>query len=127
MHRLALAFASVSLFALVGCGNAAPTVSAFTLAVGAKDAAGNTSLDGKVTATDPDDGDRITRFQISATGPVPIQAQPLAVPSGITATDLPIKLVLPAAAPKGEYTFSIVAYDEAEEPSAPLTAKVTLP
>ena len=46
--------------------------------------------------------------------------------AGVTVTDLPIKLTLAAGAPKGEYTFVLKAYDDAGEPSAESTAKVTL-
>ena len=42
-------------------------------------------------------------------------------------TDLPITLKLAGNAPKGEYTFSVIAYDEPGEPSTAATAKVTIP
>lgn len=127
MKSLSFAAASVLAFSLAACsGNSAPTITAFTLTAGAKDAAGNQALDGKVTATDADEGDRIARFSVSASGPAAVPEQSIQVPSGVTVTDLPIKLTLAAGAPKGEYTFVLKAYDDAGEPSAESTAKVTL-
>lgn len=119
---LAFAFAA----ALAGCGNGAPSVTTFTLTVTGKDATGNTTLDGKVSVTDPD-GDRITKVDISGSGPAAIPSQSIAIPAGVTVTDLPIKLVLSAAAPKGDYTFSLIAYDEPGAPSTAATAKIAIP
>jgi len=122
-----LALASLAALVLSACGgNAVPTISSFSLALGAKDAAGNYVIDGKVTATDGDDGDRITRFEASGSGPAPVAVPSIQIPEGITVTDLPFKLALSASAPKGEYTFTLKAFDEAGEASAPSTAKVTI-
>ena len=112
--------------ALAGCGNGAPSITAFTLVVTGKDAAGNIDMQGKITATDPD-GDAIKSFQVSASGPAAVPAQSIQVPTGIVTTDLPFTLKLAANAPKGDYTFSVIAYDEPGAPSTAATAKVTLP
>lgn len=128
MKSLVLAPIVVVGLVLGGCGgNAVPSISSFTLSAGTRDAAGDVTIDGKITATDPDEGDRVVRLETTASGPAAVQVPAIQVPEGVTVKDLPFRLKLPGAAPKGSYTFTVKAYDEAGEASAEASATVDVP
>ena len=127
MNARSIFLASSFVLALVGCGsNGPPTVTTFTLSVTGTDPARNAiTIQGTVSVTDPE-GDPIPRLAISGSGPAAIPEQTIAVPSGVPTTNLPLQLALAANAPKGEYTFTVKAFDESGQASAPATAKVTI-
>ncbi len=118
------ALAATAALSVAGCGNTPPTVDAFTISDPVVDAAGVATVRTTITVSDAD-GDKIVRLDLSAAGPAPIQVPSVVPPGGAVGT-YQFELKIPAAAPKGEYTFSVTAFDEPGGASAVKTAKVTL-
>ncbi len=124
MSRTSLSLVVFAALTLTACGNAPPSVDALTVDTPVKGTDGNWSMNVTVTVSDPN-VDKIPRIAISGTGPAMIQAQSISIPNGAAGT-YPIKLTLVGTAPVGEYTLSVVAYDEPGLESAAKTAKFSV-
>jgi hypothetical protein len=111
---------------LTGCGNTPPSIDGFTLSAPTTGADGNLDIGGTLTVSDADK-DLVVRAEVSASGPAVVPTQSLTLSPAVSSGSYQLAFRLLKGAPAGEYTFSVVVFDEPGGQSAAKTAKVTIP
>ena len=123
---LGVALFSAAGLALAGCGNTPPSIDAFTLSPATTLADGNIEVVGTLTVSDADQ-DLVVRGELSGSGPAVVPTQPITLSPAVSSGTYRLPLRLPKQTPAGEYTFTVVVFDEPGGQSASKTAKVTIP